>query len=295
MISWVFLSILAALIWGVVNVVDKYVLTKWVKNPIVPVIFTGIIGITAGTIILLLHDFIPITGFNLALVIIAGIIHTTMTWLFFASVKYGEVSRVVPVFYLTPIFVLVLAAIFLGEVFSPIKYVGIALLIIGAIAVSIKFPFKIELGKGFWFMFAAAIASAIVAVMTKYLLNSSDYWTVFAYMKISSVFVLIPVLYFYLPDLIAIGRKHGKKAITIMAANEAVNIFALFLFTIATAIGFVTLAQSLTSIQPFFVLLFAVTLSIFFPKILKEEVTRKTVILKVIAIAIVVVGAILVT
>ncbi|MFH1445615.1 MAG: DMT family transporter [Nanoarchaeota archaeon] len=291
---WVLLAILAAFIWAAVNIVDKYVLTKWVKNPVVPVIFTGIIGITAGIIILLFRGVTLFSIPNFIWVIISGILHTIMTWLFFSSVKHDEVSRVIPVFYLTPVFVLIFAAIFLGEVFTPIKYLGIAFLIISAIAVSIRFPFRIRLGKGFWFMLLAAISSAVVAVITKHLLNSADYWTVFAYMKIASIFVLIPVMFLYLPDLVAIGKKHGKKPIIVMAANETVNIFALFLFTIATAVGFVTLVQSLSSVQPFFVLLFAVILSIFFPKILKEEVSKKTVFLKLMATVFVVVGAILI-
>jgi hypothetical protein len=56
----------------------------------------------------------------------------------------------------------------------------------------------------------------------------------------------------------------------------------------------VTLVNALASVQPFFVLAFAVALSIFYPKILKEEIGRSAVALKLIAIAMMFAGVILI-
>ena len=53
--------------------------------------------------------------------------------------------------------------------------------------------------------------------------------------------------------------------------------------------------NSLSSVQPFFVMLFAIVLSVFYPKILKEEITGQAVLVKSVAIMLMFAGAILIT
>ncbi len=127
------------------------------------------------------------------------------------------------------------------------------------------------------------------------MLNFADYWTIFAYIRIGTIFALIPIFYFYFPDLLRSIKKHGKKVFVVISINETLNIFGVLFMTIATAIGFVTLVSALSSVQPFFVLIFAVIISIFYPKILKEEIGRKTLFLKFISIILMFVGALLIT
>ena len=71
--SWILFSILAALVWGVVNLVDKYILTKWIKKPIVPVMVLGVIGLTASFAVYFIKGFAALSYFNLFLALIAGI------------------------------------------------------------------------------------------------------------------------------------------------------------------------------------------------------------------------------
>ena len=292
--SWILFSILAALTWAIVNTVDKYILTKWVRKPIVPVMILGIIGVLASILVYLFHGFSTLSYLNIALAFVAGIFYILMNIFYFKAVKVEEISRVVPLFYLTPLFVLILAAIFLGEIFTPLKYLGIFLLVIGAILISSKNFIKISFGKAFWFMVLSSLALSISAVMTKYLLNFADFWTIFSWTRIGMIFALIPIFYFSFPDLMSTVKEYGKKVVGVMFLNESINVVGVLLITIATAVGYITLVNALSSIQPFFVLSFAVILSIFYPKILKEEISKSTVLQKLIAIILMFVGAILI-
>ncbi len=292
--SWILFSILAALTWAIVNTVDKYILTKWVRKPIVPVMILGIIGVLASILVYLFHGFSTLSYLNIALAFVAGIFYILMSIFYFKAVKVEEISRVVPLFYLTPLFVLILAAIFLGEIFTPLKYLGIFLLVIGAILISSKNFIKISFGKAFWFMVLSSLALSISAVMTKYLLNFADFWTIFSWTRIGMIFALIPIFYFSFPDLMSTVKEYGKKVVGVMFLNESINVVGVLLITIATAVGYITLVNALSSIQPFFVLSFAVILSIFYPKILKEEISKSTVLQKLIAIILMFVGAILI-
>jgi len=292
---WVFFSILAAFIWAVANIVDKYILTKWVKNPVVPIMILGIVGLIAGFLVYLFHGFSILSYSNIVLAFIAGIFYILANTLYFKAAKIEEISRVTPLFYLTPLFVLILAAIFLGEIFTPIKYIGIFLLVIGAVLVSSKNFLKISLGKPFRLMLISSLALSLYSVITKYLLGFADFWTVFSYTRIGTVFILIPIFYFNFPDLVSTVKEHGKKVVAVISLNESFNVIGVLSITIATAIGYVTLVNAMSSVHPFFVLLFAVILSIFYPRILKEEIGKSTILQKLIAIALMFTGAVLIT
>jgi len=73
--SWILFSILAALTWAIVNTIDKYVLTKWIKKPIVPVMILGIIGLLASFLVFLFHGFSELSFPNIILSFVAGIFY----------------------------------------------------------------------------------------------------------------------------------------------------------------------------------------------------------------------------
>ena len=287
---WALLSILAALVWSVVNIVDKYVLSKFFKNPVTAIIIFSIFGLASSFLIYLFHGFGALTSRVIILSFVAGIFYALMAIFYFKAVKIEEVSRVIALSYLSPLFVSIIAALFLGEVFTLTKYLGIILLVIGAVLISVK-RFKISFGKAFWFMIIATISISIYAIILKYLLNYTDFWTVFALTRIGTFLSLLPIVFTNFPDLVSVARKFGNKPILLLFINESLNLIALFLVTVAASIGFITLVNALSSIQPFFVLLFATILSVFYPRILKEEFSKQTVLLKLVAIAIMFLGA----
>lgn len=292
--SWILFSILAATVWAIVNTVDKYVFTKWIRKPVIPLMILGLIGLVASFFVYLFHGFSYLSYFNIVLAFVTGILYVLSMLFYFKAVKIEEISRVVPLFYLTSLFVSILAAVFLGEIFTPVKYLGIFLLVIGAVSISSKNFIKFGFGKAFWLMIAASLVLSVNVIITKYLLDFADFWTIFSYVRIGAFFALIPIFCFSFKDLISTVREHGKKVIVVISLNEILNLVGVLLITIATAIGYVTLVNALSSVQPFFVLLFAVILSIFYPKILKEEIDKKTVLIKLIAITLMFVGVILI-
>jgi len=166
---------------------------------------------------------------------------------------------------------------------------------VGAILISSKGLSRISLGKAFWWMMLSVIAISINALLTKYLLHFADYWTIFAWTRIGAAIGIIPITYIYLPELINTVKQYGKKVVAVISANETLNLFGILSVTIAVSIGYVTLVNALSSVQPFFLLLFAVILSIFYPSILKEEIGKSVIFQKLLAIILMFIGAILIT
>lgn len=294
--TWILFSILTALFWASGNIIDKFVFTRWVVKPIIPVIILGIFGLLASLIIYLTQGFVGLSSANILLGVLAGIFFVLSDLFYFKAVKIEEISRVIPLFYLMNFFILFLAFIFLGEILTPIKYLGIFFLAIGAILVSQKDSINFKFNKAFWFMVLASGMIAASTVITKYLLNFADYWTIFSYTRgIGAMMALLPIIYLNFNDLINEARKNGKKAIGMMSVSQLLNVLGGLSITLAISAGSVTLVNALASIQPFIVLVFALVISIFYPAIFKEDLKKANIFIKVLAIVLIFVGVVLIT
>lgn len=292
---WLLFSVLASVFTAVSNIIDKFIVSKLVKNPIVSVIFLIVIGLISGIVIYIFHGVSYLSLPNILLSFIIGIAYVIQAVLYFKAIKIEEISKVMILFNLVPIFTLTFATIFLGEIFAPLTYLGIFLLVIGATLISSKKSIGISSGKAFWYIILATILISMTTVIIKYLLRFTDFWTIFSYEKIGMIFTLIPIIYFGFPDLVSSIKKHGKKVIGFITLSEFIALVGMLFFTIATSLGYVSLVNAVSSIQPFFVLLFAIILSIFYPRILKEEIEKKTIVLKILAIVLMFIGILLIT
>jgi len=292
---WILFSILAALIWAVVNIIDKYVLSKLISKPIIPLIIMGFIGLFASLLVFIFLDFQRLSVNNILLALISGFLYVLAAFFYFHAVKIEEISKVVPLFYLTPVFILFIVGIFLGEIFTPIKYFGIILLILGAILISTNKLFLISFSRAFWFMILASLLLAVDQIITKYLLGFADFWTIFAYIRVGAFIALVPAIAVNGDNFKTLYKKKGLWPFILMSLNEAFNLLAVLFITVATAIGFVTLVNALSSVRSFFVLLFTVLISFFYPQILKEKIGKSIILVKLSAIAMMFFGAILVS
>lgn len=293
--SWILFSILAAFVLAIVSIIDKYVLTKWIKKPIVIIMIFGAIGLIVSIIVYFVHGFSELSYFNILLAFVSGIFFISGIFFYFKAVRIEEISRVAPLTCLTPLFVSIFAFVFLGEFFAPIKYLGIVAIVIGAILISVKGSLKINPGKAFWLMILFSIFMAINHVITKYLLNFADFWTIFSWMRVGVFVALIPIYITNFSDILSIIKEHGKKVIFIISFSECLTLAGFLLITIAASISSATMVNALYSTQPLFVLFFTIILSIFYPRILKEEIGKSIVLQKFVAIILILGGALLVS
>ena len=293
--SWMLLSILASVFLSASNIIDKYIYTKLLRKPIISLIMMAIIGIITSIPIYYIKGFSELSYALILAAFLSSAVYLIAVFLYFKAVKIEEISRIVPLFYITPLFVLILAALFLGERFTGLKYLGILLLVAGAMLISVKRPFRLSFGKAFWLVMVSSFGISINSVVIKYLLGFADFWTVYSYMRIGAFVWLIPFYFINFKDIREAVRKHKAKAIGLASLSEFLNLAAVFLIVIASSVGYVTLIGALVSVQPFFVLLFAALLSIYVPRVLKEEISRSTIALKLVAIAIMFTGAMLIS
>ena len=69
---WIFFSVLSVLCFATVNIIDKYVLTKWIRQPLVLVVLLGIFSWMSAIVIYFIRGFSYLSNFNILLALIAG-------------------------------------------------------------------------------------------------------------------------------------------------------------------------------------------------------------------------------
>ncbi|OGB62257.1 hypothetical protein A2Y26_03590 [candidate division CPR2 bacterium GWD2_39_7] len=289
------LTLISAFLFAVLNILDKFGLERWVKHPMVQALFFGFLGLITAGFIFIFKDTSSISLGRALLAIFVGVFAFLSGYLYLKAAMVEEISRVVPVLRLDSFMVLVLSSIFLNEIFTSRRYVGIFFLIIGPFIIYSENLRKIRLTKGFWLTFFSVVAVGFQYVLNKYLLRFADFWTVFAYNRIGVFLVIIPLLLIYKKDIKSNFKETGKALTPFLIFSQTLAIGAVFLHTSAISKGYVSLVSVLSSAQLLFVIGITTVLSIFFPKILKENTSKKIVLKKTTAAVLMLVGVYLIS
>ncbi len=90
-------------------------------------------------------------------------------------------------------------------------------------------------------------------------------------------------------------KKVGRTVLFWRILNTSMGLIAIIFYYIAISIGLVSLVAAISSVEPFFVFIFTLLLSIFVPRILKEDIGKGAVTTKALAIILIIVGTLLIT
>jgi uncharacterized membrane protein len=287
---WLYLALLSVVLFAITNIIDKYVLTEFIRKPLFNTVISGAVSFL-GALVLLLFARIYIPSPDLLVVgLFTGLLFMLANYFFFRGVLSEEVSRAMPiVLAATPMLVLFIATFFLGEILLPGQYLGVVILLFSSILISIKKTARVTMSACFWLMVTSALFYAIQRTTMKYLLSYMDFWNVFFWMSTGAVLTSFVVMVFYHKTFFKTLRMFRKPALY-ASLSEALATAATFVFTVAMSFGLISLVQSVEYTQPAIVLAFATILSIYKPRIIREELKSSVLAVKIVAIGIMVVG-----
>jgi drug/metabolite transporter (DMT)-like permease len=287
--TWLILALLSPAGFALANVFDKFLVEKRIQNCFALAVTMGWLELLAAFIVLF---FVPFQGLTLNLVVLGilnGLIYGMCYFLYYYAISFEEVSRVISIYYVTPIIVLVFARFFLGETLPSWKYVAAVVTVLGAVLIGVeRLELKFKLRRAFWIAVFTCILWAVVNILQKHLLNSLSFWNVFVLQSFGVCAVLSATL------LLPFSRRHFWhvwKSIHIVWIPEAFNLFGIILYLAAFSLTEVSRASPIGSVQPLYLLVFMLFLSIFIPKFLKEEFTRETIAIKIVSTLMIVIGA----
>ena len=300
--SWLIVIISAYFIFAVVSLVDKYLLTGPIPDPKVYTFYIGVLGV----LVLFLAPFV---GFSIPqpsqiiLSLLAGAIFIYGLFWFYKALKCFEISRVVPAIGgILPLFTLGLIYIFSAgkETLGYFEFFAFILFILGSILITYEKSKKISF-ESLKISTIAAFFLALSFVLTKYVYLVQPFWSGFIWIRIGGF--LMAIFFFLLfkeirEEIFKKKVSFKKKTIGVFLSNQAMGAGASILQNWAIFLAplvYVAIINALQGINYAFLLVFIIFLSLKFPQILKEEISKKILFQKIIAILLIGAGLFLLT
>ncbi|MBN2454427.1 DMT family transporter [Candidatus Woesearchaeota archaeon] len=290
--EWLLLALLWPLMGAVVNIFEKVIRTNYLKDSLVISMMWGL----SVFIILLLHPFINVVSlpFMSALAAIGvGALSLFAFIPYYYALSFEEISRVVPMWQVSSVFVVFGAALLLGETLTGPQYVALALIFTGTFLLALKRTntfFRITPAVSF-VMFGGFIY-AIVHILLKFTIaaNNPLAFTFWIY-----VGHLLAAVLLYMKRRVrrrvylAFRRITLKGAVVVMLALTLGPVVTITL-TLAMQGGTASVVNVIGNTKSFFVLLYSTLLSLWFPHVLKENIKPYVLYKKISAIALILAG-----
>ncbi|MFA6512175.1 MAG: DMT family transporter [Patescibacteria group bacterium] len=290
---WIWFALAAAFLWSVSNIADRIIHEKYITSSVLTVVILSIfeMGITIPLIPMVQWD--AFTSDIIILILASAAIGLVATVFYFQAIVSKEVSRVIPTFQFIPVFVLLFAAVFFGELLTEKQGIAFAIIFLGVMFLSIERgeQLKIKLSRAFWLALIAsaffALSNVILAQARNLLPNTLSTFVgvqIATFILILFYLMLAPV---HFKMVIHEFKTIGAKKTSWYALSVVASMLGYVLFISALPFAPVALISVIGGIQPFFVFLLAVLFTAFAPQLIREDINYRTVILKIVALIIV--------
>ena len=291
--DWILASIASAIGFAGVGILDKIVIEKHSPSPRTFMIFAGALQLPGSLIPMAFVGFESHSAINLLIACGSGLLIGVSLLLMFMALRKQDASVVAAVYQTAPVFVAIIAVIFLKEYLTIFQWLAILLTVAGAVLISLKrtgIGFG-SLGVWFFVMIAASLFFGAGLTLTKVALNEMSFWNVFAYRGIGTAIplMLLPITRNTVKESLLFIK--NLKGLSIVVFSEAILAFAaLWLATIAIDNSPVSLATAIMSTRPLFAVIFGAVLSLSYLKVLEEPLDRGSITQRSFAVVMIVVG-----
>lgn len=293
---WLVIVIFAYFLFAIVAVGDRYLLIG-APNPKIYSFYVGILGGLSLVLIPFVGFFIP-APFEIVFALFAGVIFLFAIFSAFEGLEKFEASRIIPAIGgLVPIFTYIFVYAFSGgkETLGIKGIIALILLLIGSVLITYN-PKKKFLSESLKISAITAVFFSLMFVLSKYVYLMLPFWTGFIWMRIGLFLSALCFLFFkdIRRELFSKKKSFNRKTGTIFVLNQAVGASATILQNWAIALAplaFLSIINALQGVQYLF--LFVLTLILF--KSLKEDISKRTIIQKVFAIIVIILGLVIIT
>ncbi len=294
--SWIFYSILAPALYGASAFVDRFLVEKKVNDYLFLTSLSGLASLIFAAAIMLVRGFPAINPSSALALVFSGMLYEIALLPYYYAIALDDASRVTPLFQVIPVFILVMSYVFLHEVPTQTQLAGFFLILGGALILSVEgFSARLfRVNKFFWFVMLSALLYAVPGIIFKFITAQDNFWDSLFYEFIGGTIgavLLVAWRYCRSGEFMTGMAGMGKDIWSIIFLNELIYIAARFLTFYSIILAPIYLVSVLGSIGPVFVFLYGIILSVWFPQIIKEDLSRQTLVKKIIAILIIVAGA----
>ena len=298
---WILFAFSGPILWAASTHIDKYLVERYFKysSMAILMVFTAIVGSVMLPFIWWFRPVVlVIPPFSAVIITISGILYMGAMLFYLKAIQSEEASVVAPFFQAAPIFGYALAYFVLGEKLTPIQLLGSALIIGGTLFLSVRpghqagrFNARLVL-----LMLGCAFLVALSSVVFKFFAVQDEYWTTTFWTYVGEAIFGIAVLAWpnNLKQFIKIFKANTGAVLGINGANELINLGGGLGFRYALLFAPLTVVQAIGNTTTLFVFIFAIILTVFFPALGKEDISRGNLIRKGLAALLIGVGITLV-
>jgi len=298
---WLLFAFSGPVLWAASTHVDKYLVEKYFKNSSVAVlmVFTSLAGLLALPFIWWFQP--QVLGqlpSAIAVMMASGVLYMWAMLFYLQAIQTEEASVVAPLFQAAAVWSYALAFLFLGEKLTPAQLAGGALILAAGVVLALdkslhfgrlKAGLMVRMGICTFALALSSVIFKLFAVRDEFW--STTFWT-FAGEALFGVAILaVPV---YARQMSRLLRTSPAAIFTVNGVNELINLGGGLGTRYALLFAPVALVQAVTSTTTLFVFLLGILITVFWPSLGKEDLSRRNLILKGVGAVLVAVGVALV-
>lgn len=294
--NFVLLALIVAVGYAIGNVMDKTLFSRYLDHSRTMQLLSGIFAPIVALPIVYLGNINLFEPGIFLLMMLSGVIFFLGSYLQMKATQLGEVSEMTLLLKAIPIFTLILSFIFLGEILTSQQYIGLGLLLSGTILVTLEprrgIP-EISPTLPNFITVMAAFLFASTFVLTKYLLNFGSYLNVFFWQQVG-FFLAAPFMIYFKPvrkEVNEIFKSPREKGIPLFLLSSVIYGIANLVNTLALRDAPASLVTGIISSDALFVIVIVAGLSKIGFDHFEENLTKKSILLKVVAAILFIFGA----
>ena len=234
---------------------------------------------------------------DIAVMIASGILYMGAMLFYLQAIQSAEASVVAPLFQTSTLFTFALGYLILGETLSLLNAAGAALILIGALLLSLdtSFHFRKLKWRLLLLMLLCTFVLALSSVLFKYFAVREEFWSTTFWTYVGEALFGAGILAIprYLRQFTALLKTNTAALLAVNGANELINLGGGLGVRFASLLAPVALVSAVSSTTTLFVFIFGVLLTLFLPQLANEDMSWKNLIQKGAAAVLVAAGVVL--
>jgi hypothetical protein len=293
MLSWLLIIILSYLFFSLAYFGDKLILS----GPANPKLYTFYVGALSILIIF----FIPFVKFSFPdaattlWITLEAITYVLGLYTMFIALEKFDVSRVMTTIgAIQPVVILLLTWMFWGAIITGMNLLAFLMLLLGSVIISIEKKNKATINY-LPLVLCSAFMFSLEYIFSKMIFLHTSFLLGLIWMRIFSFFIVLIFLFDktlrgqIFTKRANLDKKTGMLFLLTQSAGGIAGVLQSFAIALAP-VSYLAIVNSLRGVQYVFLFMITLFVSFFFPNILKEEISKKIIIQKTVAIILIVAG-----
>jgi drug/metabolite transporter (DMT)-like permease len=298
---WLLYAFSGPLLWAISTHIDKFLVDKYFRHSdtAVLMVFTAFLGVFALPVIWLFEPrVLALPWLATGVMTVSGVLYMAAMLFYLRAIQSEEASVVAPLFQANTLFTFALGLILLHEMPRWTQLLGAGLIVIGAVGLS--FDRTLHLGKFkprlVLLMCAATFVLALSSVVFKVFAIhdafwSTTFWTFVGEGLFGAAILAVPK---YRKQFVHLFRKNPGAVMGVNAANELINLGGGLGVRFASLLAPVALVSAISATSTFFVFLFGILLTVFFPRLGREDLSTRNLVQKAVGGLLIMAGVVLI-